>query len=209
MDFIKKNFISVVVLILLVLILLQRCGDHKVESTKPTITVIRDTQWYTHRDTIPISSPIPIKTIPYILKTKDTFFIPDTNYVKLRSQFDSLRDMFLAENIYKQSIKQDSSSVDVTDTVFKNRILGSKYIFNLKYPIIKDCTIVKEPYKPVNQLYIGGAIGGGKLNLVNSVETGLIYKTKSDKLFQGKVNIDLNGNVTYGVGTYWKLSLKK
>jgi len=205
MNYIKQNLLSIICLVLLFVMLLQRCGNITIPG--PTVTIVRDTQWLAHRDTIKGSSPTITKTIPYVVKSKDTFFIPDTNYSKLRTQFESLRDMFLAENIYKDSIKFDSSKVYIMDTIFKNKIKGVGYILNFKYPTITNTITIKEPCIPKNQLYVGGALNGNLPSLVNSAEAGLIYKTKSDRLFQVKAGVDITGKIVYGVGTYWKVKL--
>ena len=166
-----------------------------------------DTSWKSHQTTVNNVYPTATQTIPYKVTGKDTFFIPDTNYHKLRIQFDSLRDMFLAENIYKQTLKSDSSTIDVSDTIFKNRIKGSGYKFNLKYPVITNTTIIKEPYVPTRQVYVGGSINGNQNSFINMVDAGFLYKTKTDRVFQLKAGIDITGKVNYGVGSYWKIKL--
>ena len=188
--------------------LLQRCTDTpKTVDNKPTITIVSDTSWKSHQGSVTNVYPTITQTIPYKVSGKDTQYIPDTNYTKLKAQFESLRDAFLAENIYKDTVKLDSSSVSVIDTIFKNRIKGTNYLFKLKTPVITNTVTVKEPFIPVNQVYIGGTVNGNPLSLINSIDAGLLYKTKKDKIFEIKTGINTNGQITYGVGTFWKIHL--
>jgi hypothetical protein len=56
-------------------------------------------------------------------------------------------------------------------------------------------------------VYIGGSVNGNPTSLINMVDAGLLYKTKTDRIFEAKVGIDLTGKVNYGVGTFWKIHL--
>lgn len=208
MEYIKQNFVSFICLFLLSIILLQRCADTpKPVDNKPAITIVTDTSWKSHQGSVTNVYPTITQTIPYKITSKDTQYIADTNYTKLKAQFEALRDAFLAENIYKDTARLDSSSVIITDTIFKNRISGSKYLFNLKTPVITNTITIKEPYIPVSQVYIGGTVNGSPLSFINSIDAGILYKTKKDRIFELKTGLNINGQVTYGVGTFWKIHL--
>jgi hypothetical protein len=58
------------------------------------------------------------------------------------------------------------------------------------------------------QLYVGGGIGTTQTLGINSAEAGLILKTKSDKIYGLKAGSDINGNISYGFQTYWKIGKK-
>jgi hypothetical protein len=96
-----------------------------------------------------------------------------------------------------------------------NKILGRTYNASVKQRTIKETTIVKE--LPKTQLYWGLNSNFNKQDFVSSVGTGLILKTKKDKLYQ--VNLGVNNQTTdgtngtlspyIGAGVYWKIRLKK
>jgi hypothetical protein len=204
MQFIKNNFLSFVVLVLLVVILLQR-GCEK--STPSLPTVKRDTIWVT-KDSLIISKPQVIKTIT--IGSHDTTIInhytPDTNYGKLVKQYQEVVNQLLAINIHKDSLRIDTNGyVKITDSVQKNLIVGRSTEVNIKYPVIKETITI--PYKPVSQLYIGGGLEATRTN-INQLNSGLLYKTKKDQIFGATIGLNNNGNVVYGVSSYWKLKLK-
>jgi hypothetical protein len=63
--------------------------------------------------------------------------------------------------------------------------------------------------EPTRQLYVGGGINNSSLTNFRSVEAGVLYKTKKDQIFGGKVNVNVDGSITYGVQSYWKIKMKK
>ena len=87
-------------------------------------------------------------------------------------------------------------------------IVGRSYKYDLKYPKIKETITIKEPYKPKNQLYLGGEISGSRLNLVDQINAGLLFKNKKDQIFGAKVGLNLDGQLHAGVSSYWKISFK-
>ena len=126
-----------------------------------------------------------------------------------------LRD-FYKKVVYKDSLKLDNDlgMISITDTIYKNKILGRKWNAYLKERTVKETTIVKE--LPKNQVYWGFNGGFNKEDVVSNVSAGLILKTKKDKLVQ--LNLGVANNTTptgnkltpyVGVGMYWKIRLKK
>lgn len=209
MKFIKENFLNLVLIILIVVLFLQRCTEHKVVQTPPQITIVRDTVWVIHDSTV-YSKPQLIKTIPVPYEKLEVKYLPDSNYPNLVKQYWSVVDRLLAINIQEDSLKIDSIGyVKVTDTVNENMIVGRSYKYDLKYPKIKETITIKEPYKPKNQLYIGGGVSGTKLNLFDQFDVGVLFKNKKDQIYGTKVGMTLSGNVQYGIQSYWKLSLRK
>lgn len=203
MKYILNNILSVVVIVLAVIILLQRCDNNKsISPQEPKI--IRDTIWNT-KDSVIYSSPKVIKTIPVKVISKE--YLPDPNYEKLVAQYQELVQKYLAKNIQKDSIKIDSIGfVKVTDTVQNNIVQNRKWEYNLKYPTIKETIIM--PPKQVNQLYLGGGIKGNQTSLVNSLDLGLLYKNKKDQVYGVSVGVNTNGQIIYGIQSYWKIKFK-
>lgn len=203
MQFIKNNFFNLLVAVLLVVILLQKCSQ-PVEPVVPT--VIRDTTWIV-KDSLIVSKPQVIKTIE--IESHDTIinrYLPDTNYAKLIVQYQEVVKELLAKNIHSDSIRIDSNGyVLVTDTVQKNVITGRSSQVNIRYPIIKETVTI--PQKKVTQLYVGGVVQASPA--INQAGVGALLKTRNDFLFGGSLSVNTYGNLQYGAAAYWKLKLKK
>lgn len=197
-----NNILSIAILILAVIIVLQRSNSSPDIIEKPV--VVRDTVWQ-KKDSVIYTSPKVIQTTP--VKTISEKYLPDPNYDKLVLQYQELVKLHLAKNIQKDSVKIDSIGfVKVTDTVQNNIVQNRKWEYNIKYPIIKETVI--QPPKKVNQLYIGGGLQGNQYNIINSINGGILYKNKKDQLYGLSVGINTNGQVVYGVSSYWKIKFK-
>ena len=197
-----NNILSIAILILAVIIVLQR-SDSSPDIIEKSI-VIRDTIWQ-KKDSVIYTSPKIVQTIP--IKIISEKYLPDPNYDKLVLQYQELVKLHLAKNIQKDSVKIDSIGfVKVTDTVQNNIVQNRKWEYNIKYPIIKETII--EPSKKVNQLYIGGGLQGNQYNIINSINGGILYKNKKDQIYGLSVGINTNGQVVYGVSSYWKIKFK-
>jgi hypothetical protein len=203
MQFIKTNFFNLLVAVLLIIILLQKCSQ-PVDPGVPT--VVRDTMWVV-KDSLIVSKPQVTKTIQ--VESHDTIinqYLPDTNYAKLVVQYQEVVNTLLAKNIHSDSIRIDSNGyVKITDTVQRNLITGRSSQVNIRYPIIKETIIL--PAKKVTQLYIGGVVQGS--SGISQISTGALLKTRNDFLFGTSLGVNTNGALQYGVGAYWKLKLKK
>ena len=197
-----NNILSIAILILAVIIVLQRSNSSPDIIEKPI--VIRDTVWQ-KKDSVIYTSPKVVQTIP--IKIISEKYLPDPNYDKLVLQYQELVKLHLSKNVQKDSVKIDSIGfVKVTDTVQNNIVQNRKWEYNIKYPIIKETVI--QPPKKVNQLYIGGGLQGNQYNIINSINGGLLYKNKKDQIYGLSVGIDTNGQVVYGVSSYWKIKFK-
>lgn len=204
MQLIKNNFLNLIVLILVVVILLQKCGNNA-PSEKPAIT--RDTVWV-HKDSVVYSKPQIIKTIPVNIYTDTTLikYLPDSNYTDLLKQYQSVVYELLNKNVYLDSLKIDSLGyVKVLDTLSKNLIIGRSYKYDLKYPIVKETITL--PAKKVNQVYVGGGLFGTRLTPIQTIHLGLLFKSKKDGVVIPSVGVDKNLEIQYGIQSYWKIKL--
>lgn len=198
MQVLKDNFINIVVLVLISLLFIERCNQKPAPEQKPI--VVRETT-YVKKDSIIYSKPQLVKVLEV---HKDSAYLPDTNYNKLVLQYQQIVNQLLAKNIMQDSIKIDSIGyVKITDTVQKNLVIGRSSEVSVKYPIIKETITL--PYTPKNQLYIGGGLQMGPAGQLNG---GLLYKNKKDQIFGGSVGITSQGQLIYGVQSYWKIRLK-
>lgn len=197
-----NNILSIAILILAVIIILQRINSSP-DIIEKSI-VIRDTVWQ-KKDSVIYTSPKVVQTIP--LKIISEKYLPDPNYDKLVLQYQELVKLHLAKNIQKDSVQIDSIGfVKVTDTVQNNIVQNRKWEYNIKYPIIKETII--EPPKKINQLYIGGGLQGNQYNIINSINGGILYKNKKDQLYGLSIGVNTNGQVVYGLSSYWKIKFK-
>ena len=197
-----NNILSIAILILAVIIVLQRSNSSPDIIEKPI--VIRDTVWQ-KKDSVIYTSPKVVQTIP--IKIISEKYLPDPNYDKLVLQYQELVKLHLSKNVQKDSVQIDSIGfVKVTDTIQNNVVQNRKWEYNIKYPIIKETVI--QPPKRVNQLYIGGGLQGNQYNIINSINGGILYKNKKDQIYGLSVGINTNGQIVYGVSSYWKIKFK-
>jgi hypothetical protein len=119
---------------------------------------------------------------------------------------------YFAKLIYRDTLKLDDSlgTIVVIDTISENKIVGRVWEANVRERIVKELTIVKE--MPKRQVFIGTDATFNKVNLINSVGGGLIYKDRRDALYKFNIGLSNTGDqlLPYvGGGVYWKISLKK
>ncbi len=203
--FVQKHFTTLVILVLVVVLLLKEC---KPAGSPEGPTIIRDTTWVIKDSTV-YSKPQVIKTIPVNIYHDSTVreYLPDTNYARLVVQYQNTITELLSKNIQLDSLKIDSTGwVKVTDTVSRNRVTGRGYTYNLKYPIIKETQILPAPLK--RQFFVGGMVGGSKEQPVNQMNAGLLYKSKRDHILGVNAGFNQQGQLTYGLQSYWKIKLK-
>jgi len=143
----------------------------------------------------------------------------DTLVLKELQSVDSLAILkdYLAKVTYKDTLRlpDDLGTVAVTDIIHKNRIESRTFDAKVKERTITETTIVKE--LPKNQVYFGFDGGFNKADVVSHVGTGVMLKTKKDKIYQLGVGVanrttdGTNGALSpyIGAGVYWKIKLKK
>jgi hypothetical protein len=98
--------------------------------------------------------------------------------------------------------------VSVTDSVRENKIIGRSWQYNYKIPFVTKTVTVTNYAKPKTQLYVGGGVNTTQTLGLHSAEAGIILKTKKDKIYGLKAGSDINGNISYGFQTYWKIGKK-
>ena len=109
--------------------------------------------------------------------------------------------------LYKDKLVLENGlgTIDITDTISMNKIIGRQWNAKIKERTITDTKIVKE--LPKNQVYIGvqTIIGGSNV----MVGPQLTLKTKKDNMYGTGMLIDGHGNKYLGVSLGWKIRLKK
>ena len=207
-DFFKTNFQFLIVVGMVLLLFFQRTTE-KNPQPAPIIIFASDTTTKEHNGGV-TTQPIIYQTIPYPVEKITKEYQPDTNYAKLKLQYEELRSKFLATTIQKDSLNLDSlGGVGVTIHTSKNKADSVKWNYNIKEKTITNTITIKEPYKPRNQFYMGGGLSATPNLKITGVEAGLLFKNKKDQIF------GLSGGYNPADGTYlkaqsfWKIRLGK
>jgi hypothetical protein len=196
-----NKLLSAIILVLVAVLLFQNNGCTYIDNQKPEIITVHDTTWQVH-DSL-IIKKLKIKEV--IHDTLPPEYVADTNYPKLKAQYDALVVSYLAKNIYADTVKLDTLGyVAVADTVYKNEIYNRSYKYNYKIPTITVTTTITKYAPAKGALFVGGGITGNS-NQVNSLNGGFLYKSKKDKVFGVNIGIDGNSQIIYGVQSYWKI----
>lgn len=204
-SFIRDNFFQLATVVLLIVLMFMQKGCSK--QTPIASTEIRiDTVWVV-KDTIVIGYPQLLRGERDTLYEHQVEYVPSDSYEELVMQFDEIKQELFKKNTYTDTFRIDSVNyIAINDELQRNMLKNRKYDLKLKYPEIVKTETITKPYIPKSQLYIGGGIGGNKLNVLNSVEAGLMFKTKKDHLIGIGVQKELNSTpVTYELKSYWKI----
>jgi len=194
----NRILVLFIVILLFIILTKDRGCSSKME---PTTVTVHDTAWAVH-DSLIIKK---LKVKEVIHDTLPLEYIADTNYPKLKAQYDALVFVHLAKNIYFDTLKIDTLGyVTVADTVHKNEMQNRAYKYNYKIPTITVTTTITKQAPPKGALFIGGGVTGNP-NEVKSLFGGFLYKSKKDKVFGLNVGLTGNSKIVYGVQSYWKI----
>lgn len=207
----KLSKYAIILLVVIAIILLGRLGCNNglgfFDKPKADTVVVRDTTWQVH-DSL-IIKKVPVKETIYDIDTLPPQYIADTNYPRLKAQYDELVKLFLSKNIYADTVKLDTLGyVAIADTVQENKLQNRGVHYNYKIPTITEKVTITKQAPKKNQLYIGAGVNTSKALMPQSVEAGLILKTKRDQIYGVKAGSDINGQISYGFQTYWKIGKK-
>lgn len=193
-----------IILILMAIILFQKDGCTYIHDKQPEVVTVHDTTWKVH-DSL-IIKKLKIKEIIHDTVSTPPEYIADTNYSKLKAQYDALVIAYLAKNIYADTVKLDTLGyVTIADTIQKNNLQNRSYKYNYKIPTIHTTTTITK-YAPLkNQLYVGGGVDGNRAVGVTSLSAGVLLKTKKDNIYSVTVGSNAEGQLSYGFRTFWKL----
>jgi hypothetical protein len=196
-----NNVLILVVVALLFVVAVQHGGCSNPNLKADTVT-LHDTAWTIH-DSLIVKK---LKIKETIHDTLPAEYIADTNYPKLKAQYDALVVSYLAKNIYADTVKLDTLGyVAVADTVHKNELQNRSYKYNYKIPTITVTNTITKQAPPKGALFIGGGITNTKQLELQTIQGGVLYKTKKDKIFGLHIGINNNSQVIYGVSSYWKI----
>lgn len=206
-----KNF-TIVVLIILLFLAFFNPGGHLPNRTISKIDSIP----YAVHDTISVDSLVEVEVeieVPVEVEVEKRVEVPvltpvDTAEI-LKVHFAKVQHkdvLVLPGNV---------GTVTIMDTISKNSIVNRKFISDIKQMIVKDTVYTKEPKK--GQMYFGINGGLSKPDVVSHLGTGIMYKTKEDKIYHlgiGVANRILDGTTGQFTpyvdgGVYFKIKTRR
>jgi len=127
-------------------------------------------------------------------------------YDSLLVQYNELAKDFLAKNIYEDTLKVPAirGLFIVKDTVKNNKLLGRSWTADFILPTVKETITITKTLPPKRQLYIGGGIVGSR-SAFESINAGMLYKTRKERILGVTGGINQNLQPQVGVSLYWKL----
>lgn len=203
----KDKLTGLVIIALVGVLFFQRgCGSGGDESRKPDTLVVRDTFWTKHDSIIVKKVPL-LKEIP-----GETKYLPQipADYESLKADYSALRATHYAKRIYQDSIAVGKYGyIHVTDTVSQNALGKRKTKEDFKIPTVKETTTITKYEDPKRQVYVGGGINMNSSLGLTAAKVGIMYKTKKDQLYGISSQVDMKGNTSFGVESYWKINFNK
>ena len=210
MNFVWKNLSTIIIIILVGIIFLQRACQPEPPNMENYIRIgseeyellkhKRDTIWKTETFYMK-GDPIPGKTIYKEIPA-------DVDTAAILKDYFAVRPYSETVNIGNDST--DYGTVTVSEKVSENKLFDRKYKFDVNIPTYTETFVVKE--KPVNKWYIGGGMNFDKVNLISNVYGGILIQNKRDHIYGLNLGITNTGDqVTPFIGgsMYWKIRFKK
>jgi len=164
-------------------------------------------------DTIEVEVPYDVE-VPYEVEKLIPYAVHDTIEAKVDTNF--IVNQFLnTKNIFTNTYKFDKQqgSITITDTISQNKLIGRKYITNIKPKV--DTLEIPEPFR--RKVYAGFEGGFNQADYVNFIGVGVMINSNSNKIYN--LGIGVNNKTTDGTngyltpyirgGVYWKIRLKK
>jgi DNA-binding Lrp family transcriptional regulator len=166
--------------------------------------VVHDTSWQVH-DSIVEKTKVVYKEIRVDVMSKPEM-LPDTNYAKLKEQYMALLQLYMNKLVYSDTIRVGTYGyIAVLDTINENKLKYRRTRDNYSIPIVKETKTITKYSPPTRNLFVGGGVLVNNALGVRGAEAGLLLKTKKDQLYNIKASVDIDGNVMYGAGYYYKL----
>ena len=210
------NIKNIALLLLIVIVVFQQCGENKTKTGEIVKIDGKKYELIKHEiDTVEV-----VKTKIVTKKGEDIYhetIVEHEVRVPVNVDTNAILKEYYTKVLYKDVLVLPDSlgTVAVTDTISQNKIFGRTFNANVKQRTIKETTIVKE--LPKNQVYFGFGGQFNKTDLITGLSTGVILKTKTDKIYQVNLGVSnstidgVNGEFKpyVGAGVYWKIRLKK
>jgi hypothetical protein len=210
------NIKNIALVLLIAIVVFQQCGGNKKGTGEIVKVDGKKYELIKHEiDTVEV-----VKTKIVTKKGEDIYhetIVEHEVRVPVNVDTNAILKEYYTKVLYKDVLVLPDSlgTVAVTDTISQNKIFGRTFNANVKQRTIKETTIVKE--LPKNQVYFGFGGQFNKTDLITGLSTGVILKTKTDKIYQVNLGVSnstidgVNGEFKpyVGAGVYWKIRLKK
>jgi DNA-binding Lrp family transcriptional regulator len=166
--------------------------------------VVHDTAWQKYDSIVVRKVPVPYEVkVPIESKPE---MLPDTNYARLKEQYMALLQLYMNKLIYSDTIRVGTYGyIAVLDTINENKLKYRRTRDNYSIPIVKETKTITKYSPPTRNLFVGGGVLVNNALGIRGAEAGLLLKTKKDQLYNIKASVDIDGNVMYGAGYYYKL----
>jgi hypothetical protein len=212
-----KKLINIPNGIILLLVVVSVIEFINPKGIMPNRTILKiDSIPYAIHDTVSVDSLVEVEVeieVPIEVEVEKRVEVP---VYQLIDTMEILKIHF-AKVQHKEvlTLPNNQGTVTLIDTISKNSIVNRNFIADIKRMIVNDTIYTKEPKK--NQLFFGFNSGINKQNVVSHIGTGVLFKTKDDKIFHvgvGVANRLLDGSTgTFTPyidgGVYWKVKIKK
>lgn len=193
---IKKYFPYVIIVVLIILFLLQRCGGD-INNGKVT----HDTITETVVNTVTVTVDRPVYVPQWKIKTEykfDTIKLTKTDTIRI------IEDYF-ATYFYQDSIKiKDTMMVYIADSIQKNKIKSRHVTGKLLYSSTSTTNTV---IQRKNEFYIGLGLVGSKTG-IGFFGPELMLRTKRKSVYGIGIGVDGNLQPNLSLRTYWKIGKK-
>jgi hypothetical protein len=197
----KLNILYIIIGVLIITVLLQRCGGGSASIPPPKIDTIIN--YIEVHDTVKGRTKF-IKGDVDTLWMDSLIYVPDTSYEHLLEQYKNLGNKYFSTNIFKSDFELGQyGKAIITDSIKANQLISSSISYNLSIP---EKTITIEKQAPLKkQVYLGLGVYGNKNIPISGAYVGALYKDRKDRIFG--YNIGYNNSLQIGISSYWKLKL--
>jgi hypothetical protein len=193
-----KNIQTLLIVVLVALLLLQRSCSSNPTISEPTIITKVETKW----DTITINK---IEYVPKWVEKIITVYENDT--IVINTPIDTLEVLkeYYAKNVYIDEIVLDSLGVvTITDTITQNKIFSRQVKSDILLP---TTTLTQEIYLNNREFYWGLGIQG-RSDQLNYVGGELLYKDKKKQMYGLGLGINQDFQPVISGRLYWKIGNK-
>ena len=199
-----KDFKTLTIIgLIIVIFLLRECkGESKGTPTEPVTIVKIETKYDTIVEKVETYIPEYRTKVKWKTKTvHDTVEVHDTVPVDTLS---ILEDYF-ATYAYTDTLKKDSVTFVINDTISQNKILSRGINYSLVYPT-KIISTEREVNK--RELYIGFGLGGDKQQL-SYLGSELMLRNKKERIYGVGLGINQNFEPILTFKMSWKVKMPK
>lgn len=191
-NFFKDTKTLLIIILVIIIIILRQCNG-KPSPIETVITKV-ETRWDTITETIP-------EYIPkwYSRVERDT--IIDTVYIDTTKVLED----YFASYTYLDTLKNDSVTIIINDTISQNKIKNRNVRYDILYP---TKTVTIEHYLNNREFYIGPRAGityGGNNVGLSFVGIEGLFRSKKKMTTSIAVGINQNFGVNFELGLHWKI----